>query len=93
MGVPDIRKLDSPWPLFRGVRTITVGNDDIDLEPPGAVRAVTSGNLDIIDSLGVRSDFDSMLVGDDIVGPGSGLVAVSRILGSSTVTSVQIGTI
>ena len=76
---------------YRSVRVVTIGSADITFDSPVTVRAASAGNLDITDSSGHTSDFDGLSAGDDIVGPGDGLVFVKTIRGTSTVTSAIVG--
>ena len=92
MPAPNIELLNGPMPAFRGLLTQAVGSEDIDFpRGPVAIRALTVGNLVVVDSLGTELSFNGLSVGDDIAGPGGALVLVKTIRGSSTVTSVQVG--
>ena len=91
MPIPNIDNLDYPLPAYRGKRTVTVAADDITFDPPVTVQAASTGNLTYVDSAGNEQTESGLSAGDNIVGPGSGLVYVRTIRGSSTVTSVVIG--
>ena len=91
MPQPNINHLDSPLPAYRGLQRVTVGSADIVFDYPVTCRAAAAGNLDVTDSLGSNFDFDGLSAGDDIVGPGDGLLLIRAIRGSSTVTSVIVG--
>ena len=93
MPVPNLGLSDGSLPAFRGLRTVAVATDDIRFPAPVTVRAVSAGNLDVVDSLGREHSFDGLSAGDSVTGPGGGLVLITEIKGTSTVTSVQIGII
>ena len=96
MAAPDVDQLDSPLPAYRGTRTVAVGADAVEVEGHGpfTVRVNSAGVLHFVDATGHSDSRSGLSEGDDIVGPGDGLVYVRRILGSgdgTTVTSVMLG--
>lgn len=91
MGQPNVDRLDSPLPAYRGLETVAVAVADITFTPSRIVRVLTAGNLSYEDSLGERHDLTGLTANTDITGPGGGLVLVRKIFGTSTVTSVQTG--
>ena len=91
MARPDIDNSDAILNGYRGIRTVAVGNDDIEFEFPVTVRVATTGNLTYVDALGGEHTLTGLAAGADVVGPGDGLVMVRIIRGSSSVTSVIVG--
>jgi len=91
MGAPDISKLDSPLIAYRGVKTVTVGSEDITFDRPVTVRALAAGVIRYVDSLDEENVTGTLAAGGDVVGPGNGLVYVRTIRGATTVNSIQIG--
>ena len=91
MPAPNVELLDSVLHAYRGIQTVAVGAQDVVFDAPVTVRAATTGNLIFEDALGRQHTLNGVAVGDDVVGPGGGLVLVRRILGASTVSSVLVG--
>lgn len=83
--------LTTPPVGYRAAPVVTVGTVDINFDPPRSVQAATAGDLTYVDSLGDEHTINGMAVGDNVAGPGGGLVLVSIIRGASTVTSVLTG--
>ena len=90
MAAPDISRYDWVLPGYRGLETVTVGSDDIVFPTPRFVRALDAGDLTYVDALGTEHT-QTLAVGGDLVGPGSALVYVAEVKGSSTLTSIQVG--
>ena len=78
-------------PCYRGMRIIVIGADDVLIDPPGPLRVVTAGDLNIVDALGNQHMLAGLAAGADVVGPHGAAVAVQTVRGSSTVTQVLLG--
>lgn len=81
----------NPLPAFKGKNVIAIGSADVAIEPPAAIQVATAGNLTYVTLRGDELTENTLAAGDDIVGPGGGLVLVREIKGTSTVTSVVAG--
>ena len=93
MPAPNVALLDSILNGYRGIRTVAVAAEDITFDEPVTVRAATAGSLVVVDMLGNQHTFNSLTAGQDLVGPGDGLLFVTEIKGASSVTSVIVGTV
>ena len=92
MGAPDSRNRDDWAPAYRGqAQMVVTPGTPIEFPEPRTVRALTAGVIAYRDSLGGEDVTGALSPGDDIVGPGDGLVLISAILAATTVTRIQTG--
>ena len=92
MGAPDIRNRDDWAPAYRGQEEMIVTpGTPIVFPQPRTVRAFAAGIIVYRDSLGGEGRTSALAAGDDVVGPGDGLVLISEILAATTVTRIQTG--